>query len=107
MRVNYFLKSSTLHVSHHEEVLAVGLVAVMSLDDVGMVKGSQGTGFAEKTLQGGGIVRQLGRQHLQSDIFFEQQMSTAVHRSHAARSDRFHDEVAAVEDEIPILPGQH
>ena len=55
------LQAGAVHVFHDQEVQVLVLVDVVGADDVGMVEGGDGAGFAVEALERGGVLGLGGR----------------------------------------------
>ena len=75
-------------------------VHVVGADDVGAAEPGDSLGLAVEALDGAGVFRLGGRQHLDGNRPVHNVVGTQVHRPHAAGAERFEDGVLAAEDEV-------
>jgi len=87
-RGNAAFQGLPLDQFHGQKVDAVGFFNRVQRDDMRVVEGGDGAGFALKARQTLGIARHFGRQHLESDVTTEFGVGGAIHLAHATRPDR-------------------
>ena len=80
---------------HHQRRQAARLLESVDLGNVRVIECSKHARFALESRKTVGIVRQLLRQDLQSDISTELRIPRSIHFPHAARPQRRHDLVRA------------
>ena len=78
---------------HGEEMDAVGFFDREDGDDVGVIEGGDGAGFALKTGEAVGIARHIGRQNLEGDVAVEFGVGGAIDLAHAAGAEGADDAV--------------
>src|SRR5207302_1648337 len=89
-------KGLALQVFHDQVVGAVVASNVVEDANVRMLQGRYGSGFAFKTLQNGGIGRQVRWQNLDSDSTIKPRIARTVYLPHAAGSEERFDLVRSV-----------
>lgn len=85
-RRNAMIERHSLHQLHGEEVNALGLFHGKNSNDMRMVQGGNGAGFALKPQQTLVIARHFGRQHFQRDVTAQFAVGGAVYLAHATRA---------------------
>ena len=92
-RGNAVFQRLPLDQFHGQKMDAVGFLDRVERDDVRVVEGGDGAGFALEARQAFRIARHFGRQHLESDVTAEFGVGGAIHLAHAAGADRGGDPV--------------
>ena len=99
-----------LHVAHGEEERTVFLSRLEDGDDVRVVEGGGHPRLPEEALAEAGVLRELGRDHLERDLAPEGEFLRAVDRAHAAAPDERLDVVArelAPDHRVGAPPSSH
>ncbi len=93
----------------HEEELAIRLLEAVDGGDAGVVERREQLRLAAEASQPLGVLRHLGREHLQRHFAPELRVGGAVHLAHAARAERGGEAVVcerlADQDRFPPMSG--
>ena len=80
---------------HRQETDAVGFLGRVDGDDVRVIEGGDGAGFAREAFEPRRIAGHVGRQHLERDVAAEPRIVRAIHLAHAACAERGDDLIRA------------
>src|SRR5205085_57409 len=89
------LQAGAVDVFHHEEVQAVGLVDVVSADNVRVVKSRDGAGFAVEAFEVARVGELFDWQHFDGDQTLHENMFAEVDGPHAADAEEFEEAILA------------
>ena len=96
MVLNVFLQVRTVHILHHQELLAVFFANISDSNDIRMTEFCHGTRFTLETRHSHLIRLVIGTKHLNGHFFIIQnQVISQINIRHTTTSDRFKDSITS------------
>jgi hypothetical protein len=90
-RQDQVVQRAPIHQLHCQEAHAVGFLGGVDGDDVRVIEGGDGAGFAIEAFETAGDAGDFRRQHLQRDVASQPQVARAIHLAHPAGAQRVDD----------------
>ena len=96
MVLNIFLQVRTIHVLHHQELLAVFFANVSDCNDIGMTEFCHGTCFTLETCHSYLIGLIISTKHLNGHfLIIQDQVISQINIRHTTTSDSFKDSITS------------